>query len=196
MIEVGIYLRCQGTHGVASSALPVRCVATRLMSTSRQLVNITYACPKCETGIRTEFDDQTRELCCEHCGEKILVPEDAVNGEQVCRCLVCPSDDLYLRKDFPQRIGVGLVAIGIIGSFIAWYYYSLVWTYGILFGTALADVLLFLFVGNALMCYRCNSQYRGVSEMESHGQFELEIHEKYRQLEARMKTTKTHEPAE
>jgi hypothetical protein len=41
-------------------------------------------------------------------------------------------------------------------------------------------------VGNALMCYRCGAQYRGVAEMESHGQFNLETHEKYRQLAARL----------
>jgi uncharacterized membrane protein len=83
-------------------------------------------------------------------------------------------------------VGVLLVALGIVGSSIAWYYANLAWTFGILFATALADLLLFTMVGNALMCYRCGAQYRGVAEMESHGQFNLETHEKYRQLAARM----------
>ncbi len=55
-----------------------------------------------------------------------------------------------MRKDFPQRVGVALVAIGVVGSSIAWYHADLAWTFGILFATALADVLLYAVVGNAL----------------------------------------------
>ena len=39
-------------------------------------------------------------------------------------------------QDFPQRIGVALVGVGIVGSSIAWYYSNLLWTFGILFATA------------------------------------------------------------
>ena len=52
-------------------------------------------------------------------------------------------------------------------------------------------MLLFTLVGDALMCYRCGAQYRGVEEMDAHGQFNLETHEKYRQLAARLKTEST-----
>jgi hypothetical protein len=90
---------------------------------------------------------------------------------------------------------VALVGIGIVGSSIAWFYTNLMWTFGILFATALVDVLLYALVGDALMCYRCDAQYRGVEEIESHGQFDLETHEKYRQLAARMNDTGSHNPA-
>jgi hypothetical protein len=148
-------------------------------------MHVTYACQVCNAAVRQEFDDSTQSLSCPHCPQSIKLPAGAVEGERVRRCLVCPSHDLYVRKDFPQRLGVLLVAIGIIGSSIAWYYASLAWTFGILFATAIADLLLFTLVGNALMCYRCGAQYRGVAEMESHGGFNLETHEKYRQLAAR-----------
>ncbi len=104
------------------------------------------------------------------------------------RCLVCPSTDLFVRKDFPQRVGVLIVTVGIIGSSIAWYHADLLWTFGILFATALIDVLLYTFVGDALMCYRCQAQYRGVAEMDAHGMFDLETHERHRQLTARLQS--------
>ena len=50
----------------------------------------------------------------------------------------------------------------------------------------LADLALYALVGNALMCYRCGAQYRNVDEIEQHGAFELETHERYRQMAARM----------
>ncbi len=151
-------------------------------------MNITYACPSCEEGVRVFFDAHTTSLDCPHCQGKITIADDAIEGNRVKRCLVCPSTDLFVRKDFPQRLGVGLVVVGIVGSSIAWYYADVIWTFGILFATALIDVLLYMLVGDALMCYRCQAQYRGVEEMDSHGQFDLETHERYRQLAARMES--------
>ncbi|HCK41904.1 MAG: hypothetical protein CMJ72_13930 [Planctomycetaceae bacterium] len=149
-------------------------------------MNVTYACPACDSGVRLSFDPTTRELTCPHCNQRLEIPHDAITGKQVRRCLTCPSIDLYIRKDFPQRLGVALVGVGVLGSSIAWYNMNIYWTFGILFSTALIDVLLYMFVGDALMCYRCQAQYRGVQEMDSHGIFDLETHEKYRQMAARM----------
>jgi hypothetical protein len=151
-------------------------------------LNVTYACPACHEGTQSHFDADTKALKCNCCGQELAVPEDAVEGKRVVRCLVCPSTDLFVRKDFPQRLGVLIVATGIIGSSIAWYHAHLYWTFGILFATALIDVLLYTFVGDALMCYRCQAQYRGVEEMDAHGMFDLETHERHRQLNARLKT--------
>ena len=151
-------------------------------------MNVTYACPSCDQGVRIHFDADTPTLDCPYCQSKITITKDAIEQNRVKRCLVCPSNDLFVRKDFPQRLGVGLVVIGIIGSSIAWYHADVLWTFGILFATALVDVLLYMFVGDALMCYRCQAQYRGVDEMDSHGQFDLETHERYRQLAARLES--------
>ncbi len=164
---------CLGQEGEASR------------SPARSAMHVTYACSSCDSAVRHEFDERTTALACPACRHEVALPEGAVSGERVRRCLVCPSHDLYMRKDFPQRLGVLLVAIGVIGSSIAWANANLAWTFGILFATALADLLLFMFVGNALMCYRCGAQYRGVAEMETHGHFNLETHEKYRQIAAR-----------
>jgi DNA-directed RNA polymerase subunit RPC12/RpoP len=149
-------------------------------------LNITYFCPSCDRLAHREFDSSTQEIACPECGGRVTVPADAVEGSQLRKCLVCPSTDLYVRKDFPQRLGVAIVVVGVVGSSIAWYYANLPWTFGILFATALADFLLYALVGNALMCYRCNAIYRGVAEMESHGDFDLETHERFRQLAARL----------
>lgn len=105
---------------------------------------------------------------------------------ELCRCLVCPSTDLFVRKDFPQRLGVGIVVLGITASCIAWGFHLLILTFAILFATALIDVVLYLIVPDALMCYRCGAQYRLAGGMARHGAFNLETHERYRQQAARM----------
>jgi hypothetical protein len=99
---------------------------------------------------------------------------------------------LFARKDFPQRLGVALVILGFVGSSIAWFNYEVLWSFAILFGTALIDLVLYIVMGESLTCYRCHAQYRGTEAIERHGGFNLETHERYRQLAARMKDSMSH----
>ncbi len=149
-------------------------------------MNISYSCPKCEEFVRVEFDDETAELQCPACQHSVVVARDAVGDGHVIRCLVCPSDELYVRKNFPQRLGLTIVVIGFMASCIPWYYRNWWGTFAILSATALLDLLLFFLMGSLLQCYRCHAQYRGVAGLENRDAFNLEIHEKYRQQTARL----------
>jgi hypothetical protein len=149
-------------------------------------MNITFSCPHCEAANCCEVSAGALELVCAACGKELNPPADAIIGGQVRRCLVCPSTDLFVRKDFPQRLGVMLVTIGLVASCVAWAYSQLYLTFAILFGTALVDVVLYLVVPNALMCYRCGSMYRGAAEIDAHGSFNLETHERHRQQKMRL----------
>ena len=150
-------------------------------------MNVTYRCPACEKTTRATFAAASAAIACPHCAQEIKIPPGAVDGDRIERCLVCPSTDLFSRKDFPQRVGVALVVLGFIGSSIAWYNYQVFWTFAILFLTAFVDLVLYLVMGESLTCYRCHAQYRGTHEIERHGGFNLETHERYRQMAARMK---------
>lgn len=149
-------------------------------------MNLTFACPRCHEGARVDLNAGAGSLECPHCHQSIAIAADAWDGSGIRRCLVCPSTDLYVRKDFPQRLGVGLVAAGIVASCIAWGYSQVVLTFAILMVTALVDVVLYLIVPDALMCYRCHAQYRLAEGLERHGGFNLETHERYRQQAARL----------
>jgi DNA-directed RNA polymerase subunit RPC12/RpoP len=149
-------------------------------------MNVTYRCPKCENTVRTIFTAESSEIACPRCECTIKVPVGAVEGDRIERCLVCPSTDLFARKDFPQQLGVALVVVGFVASSIAWANYQVFWTFAILFLTAFIDLVLYLIMGESLTCYRCHTQYRGTLEIERHGSFDLETHERYRQMAARM----------
>jgi len=149
-------------------------------------MNITFSCPHCEAANRCEISTAEPQLVCEGCSKELNPPADAIIDVQVRRCLVCPSTDLFVRKDFPQRLGVVLVTIGLVASSVAWAYSQLYLTFAILFGTALIDVALYLVVPNALMCYRCGAMYRGAADIDAHGSFNLETHERHRQQKIRL----------
>lgn len=153
-------------------------------------MNVTYHCPACQHTVRSRFSAESTSLDCSLCRQRIEIPGDAVTERNIARCLVCPSTELFVRKDFPQRLGVALVVLGFVGSSIAWAYYQVLLTFAILFVTALVDLVLYVSMGESLMCYRCSAQYRGLQEMDAYGAFDLATHERYRQMAARMKDAK------
>ncbi|MGC4006234.1 MAG: hypothetical protein QM811_25205 [Pirellulales bacterium] len=153
-------------------------------------MNVTFACPKCEEPARIEIPPDAHDYACPHCAATVAVPTDAVVDGKLARCVVCPGRDLFVRKDFPQRLGVGIVVVGFVASSIPWALGYPIWTYVILFATALLDVLLFLFVPECLMCYRCGAIYRGAPGQAGHEAFDLETHEKHRQQKIRLQEAK------
>ena len=150
-----------------------------------EVMNITFTCPKCDADVRAEVPPSAAEFACPACKANISVPAGAFEGPALTRCLVCPSTELFVRKDFPQRVGVGIVVVGFALSSIAWAYMLPIWTFAILFATALIDLMLYALVPDALMCYRCGAQYRMAEGLELHGPFDLETHERHRQQKAR-----------
>src|SRR5262245_10489927 len=100
---------------------------------------VTFACPQCEQTAHTGLSPDATVIACPKCQSRVTMPRGAIEDGQLRRCVLCPSSDLYLRKDFPQRLGVALVVVGFAASCVAWHYYALFWTFAILFATALMD---------------------------------------------------------
>jgi len=106
-------------------------------------------------------------------------------------CLVCGCGDLWRQKDFPVRLGLLMVGLGAVGSTVAWMWYEPLWAIGILMAFALVDLLLFLFMPDVLVCYRCGARHRAAALDESVPHFNLEVAEKYRQEQIRLREANT-----
>jgi DNA-directed RNA polymerase subunit RPC12/RpoP len=150
-------------------------------------MNVAFACPRCSQSVRLEVPEGAASIACPACRGELVLPPDAYRDGEVHRCLVCPSTELFVRKDFPQQLGVGIVVVGIVLSCIAWSMYRPYWTFGVLFATAAIDVVLWFVVPNCLNCYRCDAQYRGLRGLDKHAGFDLETHERYRQQGIRLR---------
>jgi len=149
-------------------------------------MNVTFRCPHCDQTGRIDFGPHADQLTCPACHVAWPVPDGAASDGKLWHCLVCPSTELFVRKDFSQPLGVAIVVVGMIISSVFWAYRMAIWTYAVLFATALIDIVLYLTVGNVLQCYRCQAQYRDVPGLENHGGFDLETHEKHRQQRIRL----------
>jgi hypothetical protein len=148
-------------------------------------VNVTFACPRCEKPARVELEAAGDVPICPHCKTSIAISPGTSADSPLDRCLICPSRDVYLRKDFPQRLGVLIVALGFVASSITWAYSRPIWTFAILFATAIVDVVLYLVMPSALVCYHCGAQCRGLPNIDRYAGFDLETHERHRQQKIR-----------
>jgi hypothetical protein len=142
-------------------------------------VNVTFACPVCERNSRAELPGAALWQCsgCDH-----LLPLDgAPETGALSVCAVCGNGELYKKKDFPHWLGMTILTVACLGSIIPYWLYHQWWTWIILIGSALVDGVLYLWVGDAIVCYRCQAHYRGYSAQDTHKPFELGIAERYRQ---------------
>lgn len=149
-------------------------------------MNVTFRCPHCDQTARVSLAAGTDAFACPQCTAKFHPGSSATQDGNVHQCLICPCRELYVRKDFSQSLGIGIVVLGMIISSVFWFYRMPLWTYGTLFLFALIDVVLYITVGNVLQCYQCQAQYRGLKALEEHEGFDLEIHEKHRQQQIRL----------
>jgi hypothetical protein len=96
-------------------------------------------------------------------------------------CAVCGNAELYKKKDFPHALGMGILVAACLASTVTYLLYEKTLTWAILLGSAAFDGLLYLWVKDVIVCYRCQAHYRGVPASSDHKPFELTIHERHRQ---------------
>lgn len=149
-------------------------------------MHVLFRCPGCEHPRRKQVAAGEVALVCDGCGWSRPLPEGDRDVAAPERCLVCGCGDLWRQKDFPQRLGLAMVALGAILSTVAWAYHLPATALGVLLGFALVDLVLFTFMKDVLVCYRCHARYRDVPFREDHPRFNLETAERYRIEAARL----------
>ena len=147
-------------------------------------MKLRYSCPDCDA-INNTVCPGTVTRTCIGCG-KVENASDALRDGKLTCCAACGNDHLYRQKDFPQWLGMGLLATAcaLFYVFAITYQYAIAWT--ILLGSAGLDGLIYFIVGDVVVCYRCAAQHRGIPSrvFDPH---EIAIAERYRQERIRRK---------
>jgi len=96
-------------------------------------------------------------------------------------CPACGCRDLFVRKNFPQKLGLAIVVAAALAFLVlaAWRntFYLGVW---ILVAAAAVDLVMYAFVPKITVCYKCRAEFRDVPINPDHHGFELATGEKYR----------------
>ena len=140
-------------------------------------MNIRFPCPVCEYPARVELTGPA-EWRCPRCDHILKLP---AADPALPACVVCGNRELYKKKDFPHALGMAILVGACLASTVTYFLYDKWLTWAILIGTAVFDGALYLLVGDAVVCYRCDAHYRGLPATAAHQPFELTVHERYRQ---------------
>src|SRR6266849_6759947 len=85
------------------------------------------------------------------------------------------------KGDCPHWLGLTILALACLAFLWAHWRYDPLMAWIILIGSAAFDGLFYLWVGDAIVCYRCGAEHRGFIPGPEHKPFELTIAERYRQ---------------
>jgi hypothetical protein len=95
-------------------------------------------------------------------------------------CPKCGCREMFIRKDFPQKVGVGVVVVAAIAFIVLAARRQSFWIGGsILLVAAGIDAIVYAIVGKVTVCYRCRAEFRGILN-PGHEGFDLAVGEKYR----------------
>ena len=140
-------------------------------------MNVRFSCPACDHAARADFDESVSWQCpvCDH---RVAI---AAVGDTLRACKICANPDLYRKKDFPHWLGMLLLVAACLAFLVTNYLYRPWLAWGILLVSALIDGLLYMAVGDVIVCYRCGANHRGFVSKPEHGAFEPSVGERYRQ---------------
>jgi hypothetical protein len=141
-------------------------------------LNVRFTCPECQTPGYSELPAVDPWQCprCDH-----FVAFHTADADGLHACAICQNSELYKKKDFPHWLGLTILTAACFGSIIPYWLYIQWLTWTILIGSAVFDGLLYLWVGDVVVCYRCNAHFRQCAVLAEHKPHELVIAEKYRQ---------------
>lgn len=146
-------------------------------------MKIRFLCPSCQTWTVTHQVDAGSWKCA---GCDAVVAAAAPASEPALHgCRVCGNRELYIQKDFPHWLGMGILVVACLASVVTYALYYIKTTWTILIGSAAVDGILYLLMGDVTVCYRCRTQYRGFPPNPEHHPFDLATGEKYRQEQLR-----------
>lgn len=152
---------------------------------------VRFVCPNCDQQNRAMLAGDCERISCTNCEwDRAIVPREEPSG-QIQRCVVCGCNDLWRQKDFPQKLGLFLVGLGALLSTLAWAWYMPRTALGVLLAFALVDMLLYTFMKDVLVCYRCHARYGSFDPAAEYPRFNLETAERYRQEAARLSNSQT-----
>jgi len=141
---------------------------------------IQFQCRSCDAEIAIGPDSPT-EVTCLACQkpQTVRIPPSLRVSRIITACVACGYEELYLQKDFNRRIGVGIVAVGILFSTYFFNHRQPFSAMASLVVTALIDLIIYSLVGTVTVCYSCHAVYRGFQNNPEHEVFDLKKLEKY-----------------
>ena len=118
-------------------------------------MNIRFDCPVCDYPGRLDVPGPGMAVS----ALRSLLRLPAEPDPALPACTICGNSELYKKKDFPHSLGMAILALACLASTVTYWLYDKWLTWAILIGSAAFDGLLYLWVKDVIVCYRCQAHY-------------------------------------
>lgn len=146
-------------------------------------MQIRYHCPNetCVAIIEYQpLEQSAATMECPRChrDNPIHLTDSIRQDDMVDHCVICKCKELFVRKDFPRRLGLLIV---VVSAFVSLYYFrtDIRIAMGVLVAAVLLDLLIYSRLGLVTTCYACRAEFRGGSINPAHEDFNLTTSEKF-----------------
>lgn len=142
-------------------------------------MKIAFVCPECS---RESVLDVGQTMRCPSCGHLIgsVVSESIGELGLIDTCCLCGNDQFYVQKDFNRTLGLAIVLLSVLLSYVIFGFNLLALILGLTV-CAVIDFVLYKILPEVTICYACHSVYREYSKNPNHKPFDLNIAEQYEQ---------------
>jgi len=144
------------------------------------MMTVLFTCKSCGSGIHVYPNTDSQKIVCDVCKHE----EDVFFTEEHTKsvlndCPCCKRKDFYSQKDFNRKIGVVLFVITAIISTILfmmgfgpqWYLSTFIILYAL-------DFFLFRKLSLIAICYKCNTIFRDVANIQDIPGFDHEMNDR------------------
>ena len=100
-------------------------------------------------------------------------------GSRVDVCSRCSSTALFTQKDFDQRLGCAILVAGAAVALGVSWRFGGIWFVPVLLLVAAADLVLARRVAAVVICYQCDTEYRGVADVAATRSYDPHVAERF-----------------
>jgi len=143
-------------------------------------LEITLTCLECGSGVHIHPSVDAKQAQCDVCQtmNPVNFSEDHERGV-VKQCPKCERKDFFKQKDFNRKIGVGLFVLGAISVPVFLIMgVGFPWIYSVFFFMVILDIALYFLLPLVVVCYKCDTIFRGAANIEEIHGFNHEMHDR------------------
>jgi hypothetical protein len=144
------------------------------------MMTVLFTCKGCGSGIHVYPEVSASKIACEICQTQQEVHFTAEQEQGILKdCPCCQRKDFYSQKDFNRKLGVLLFVLAAIISTIMLYYgVNPLWYLSTFVFLYALDFVLFRRLKQIAICYKCNTIFKNVSNINSIPGFNHEMNDR------------------
>lgn len=130
--------------------------------------HLSFRCPseECDAPVGVSLAGAPDSATCEKCRTRTILKRDSVDAQlRVVRCPVCGMEDFWLKKNFRSEYGCLIL---VVAACLMGYTWQLSMP-----AAVLLDLVLYQFLGDVAVCYRCKAEIRHAAKNPAHKAYDL-----------------------